>query len=71
MIAIVSTVAKASQLIFGGISKSVGMAQNPARLLNLTAGVVSAGAAAQASDMTGQLILKCTWTLDSHTIQAI
>jgi uncharacterized oligopeptide transporter (OPT) family protein len=51
----VSTVAKASQLVFGGVSKGAGMAEKPAQLLNLAAGVVAAGSAAQASDMTGDL----------------
>ncbi|KAF9460024.1 oligopeptide transporter [Collybia nuda] len=51
----VSTVAKASQLIFGGIGKGTGMAQDPARMFNLSAGVIAAGSAAQASDMTGDL----------------
>lgn len=51
----VSTVAKASQLIFGGIGKGSGLALQPAETLNLAAGVVSAGSAAQASDMTGDL----------------
>jgi hypothetical protein len=51
----VSTVAKASQLIFGGIAKSAGMAVGPAQIFNLSAGVVSAGSAAQATDMTGDL----------------
>lgn len=51
----VSTVAKASQLIFGGISKGAGLAQKPAQSLNMTAGVIAAGSAAQASDMTGDL----------------
>lgn len=51
----VSTVAKASQLIFGGIGKSAGMAVGPAQIFNLSAGVVSAGSAAQATDMTGDL----------------
>jgi len=51
----VSTVAKASQLIFGGISKGAHMAVGPARIFNLSAGVISAGSAAQASDMTGDL----------------
>jgi uncharacterized oligopeptide transporter (OPT) family protein len=51
----VSTVAKASQLIFGGISKGTGMAVADAQMFNLTAGVVSAGSAAQATDMTGDL----------------
>lgn len=51
----VSTVAKASQLIFGGISKASGIEQKPAQTLNMAAGVVAAGSAAQASDMTGDL----------------
>ncbi|KAJ3530211.1 hypothetical protein NMY22_g8666 [Coprinellus aureogranulatus] len=51
----VSTVAKASQLVFGGISKGAGMAQKPAQLLNLAAGVVAAGSAGQSSDMVGDL----------------
>lgn len=51
----VSTVAKASQLVFGAIGKSTGMSSGSAQILNLSAGVVSAGAAAQASDMTGDL----------------
>ncbi len=51
----VSTVAKASQLIFGGIAKGAGLAPGPARVMNLTAGVISAGAAAQSTDMTGDL----------------
>ncbi|KAF8069127.1 oligopeptide transporter, partial [Lyophyllum atratum] len=51
----VSTVAKASQLIFGGIGKASHLATNPARTLNLTAGVIAGGSAAQAADMTGDL----------------
>jgi len=51
----VSTVAKASQLVFGGISKGAHMSLQPAQTLNLTAGVIAAGAAAQSSDMTGDL----------------
>jgi uncharacterized oligopeptide transporter (OPT) family protein len=51
----VSTVAKASQLVFGGVSKGVGMEQRPAQTLNLAAGVIAAGSAAQAADMTGDL----------------
>ena len=51
----ISTVAKASQLIFGGISKGAGLAPKPAQSLNLAAGVIAAGSAAQASDMTGDL----------------
>lgn len=46
---------QASQLIFGGIAKGSGMATNAAMTFNLSAGVVSAGSAAQASDMTGDL----------------
>ncbi|KII87761.1 hypothetical protein PLICRDRAFT_30324 [Plicaturopsis crispa FD-325 SS-3] len=51
----VSTVAKASQLIFGGIGKGAHLNLAQAQTLNLTAGVVAAGSAAQASDMTGDL----------------
>jgi OPT family oligopeptide transporter len=51
----VSTVAKATQLIFGGISKGSHLAAGPAQTLNLTAGVIAAGSAAQATDMTGDL----------------
>jgi len=51
----VTTVAKASQLIFGGISKGAGLAIKPAQTLNLAAGVIAAGSAAQAADMTGDL----------------
>lgn len=51
----VSTIAKASQLVFGGIGKSAGMSLGVSQTFNLTAGFVSAGAAAQASDMTGDL----------------
>ncbi|KAG5633662.1 hypothetical protein H0H81_006176 [Sphagnurus paluster] len=50
----VSTVDKASQLIFSGITKGSGLT-NPARTLNLTAGIIAAGSDAQASDMTGDL----------------
>jgi uncharacterized oligopeptide transporter (OPT) family protein len=51
----VSTVAKGSQLIFGGIGKSIGMNGSATQILNLSAGVVCAGAAGQATDMTGDL----------------
>ncbi|KAF8155992.1 oligopeptide transporter [Crassisporium funariophilum] len=51
----VSTVAKASQLIFGGIAKGSGLAEKPGQMLNLAAGVIAAGSAAQAADMTGDL----------------
>ncbi|OCH86719.1 OPT oligopeptide transporter [Obba rivulosa] len=51
----VTTVAKASQLIFGGIGKASGLTQSTAQIMNLTAGVVASGSAGQASDMTGDL----------------
>ena len=51
----VSTVAKATQLIFGGIAKGKHMAQAPGQRLNLVAGALAGGSAAQASDMTGDL----------------
>ncbi|KAG6895581.1 hypothetical protein C0992_000543, partial [Termitomyces sp. T32_za158] len=51
----VTTVAKASQLIFGGIGKGAHLALNPSQMLNLSAGVITAGSAAQACDMTGDL----------------
>jgi uncharacterized oligopeptide transporter (OPT) family protein len=51
----VSTVAKASQLIFGGISNGAGMAEKPAQTINLVAGVIAAGSAAQSTDMCGDL----------------
>jgi len=51
----VTTVAKASQLIFGGIGKATHMTISNAQIFNLSAGVVAAGSAAQATDMTGDL----------------
>ncbi|PPQ96836.1 hypothetical protein CVT26_006005 [Gymnopilus dilepis] len=51
----VSTVAKASQLVFGGVSKGTHLFGKPAMTLNLTAGVIAGGSAAQAGDMTGDL----------------
>lgn len=51
----VSTVAKASQLIFGGVTKGAGTGLRAAQEINLVAGIVAAGSAAQASDMTGDL----------------
>ncbi|KAI0633640.1 OPT oligopeptide transporter [Trametes polyzona] len=51
----VTAVAKASQLVFGGISKGAGLAQSPAQTVNLTAGIIAAGSAAQSTDMTGDL----------------
>ena len=46
---------QASQLIFGGIGKGAHLGQNAAQIMNLTAGVISAGSAAQSTDMTGDL----------------
>ncbi|KAL5640760.1 hypothetical protein ACGC1H_001300 [Rhizoctonia solani] len=51
----VSTVAKASQLIFGGVTKGTGAQIKPAQEINLVAGIVAAGSAAQACDMVGDL----------------
>ncbi|KAF8761685.1 OPT oligopeptide transporter protein [Rhizoctonia solani] len=51
----VSTVAKASQLIFGGVTKGTGAELKPAQEINLVAGIIAAGSAAQACDMTGDL----------------
>lgn len=51
----VSTVAKASQLIFGGIGKGQHLSVTRGETINLVAGVLSGGSAAQASDMTGDL----------------
>ncbi|KAK1226738.1 hypothetical protein PQX77_010283 [Marasmius sp. AFHP31] len=49
------TVAKASQLVFGGIAKGQGMAVAPAQMFNLTAGTIASGSAGQSVDMTGDL----------------
>ncbi|RPD63758.1 OPT oligopeptide transporter [Lentinus tigrinus ALCF2SS1-6] len=51
----VTAVAKASQLIFGGIGKGAHLAIKPAETVNLTAGIIAAGSAAQSTDMTGDL----------------
>ncbi|KIO17519.1 hypothetical protein M407DRAFT_228119 [Tulasnella calospora MUT 4182] len=51
----ISTVAKASQLIFGGIAKGQHLAQIDGMRLNLIGGIVAGGAAAQSTDMTGDL----------------
>ena len=42
-------------MVFGGITKGSHLALKPSQLLNLSAGAVAAGSAAQASDMTGDL----------------
>ena len=44
---------QASQLIFGGIGKGAHLAIKPAETVNLTAGIIAAGSAAQSTDMTG------------------
>ncbi|KAG7095440.1 hypothetical protein E1B28_006189 [Marasmius oreades] len=49
------TVAKASQLVFGGIAKGQAMSIGSARMFNLTAGTIASGSAGQSSDMTGDL----------------
>ncbi|KAG8900722.1 hypothetical protein FRB99_005795 [Tulasnella sp. 403] len=51
----ISTVAKASQLIFGGVSKGQHLAEIPAQRINLIGGLVAGGAAAQSTDMCGDL----------------
>jgi uncharacterized oligopeptide transporter (OPT) family protein len=57
----VGTIAKASQLVFGGVAKGTGDALKPAQTLNLLGGTIAAGTAAQATDMTGDL--KTGWLL--------
>jgi len=51
----ISTVAKVSQLVFGGVAKGAGTPTSQAQLLNLVGGAVAGGAAAQSTDMTGDL----------------
>ena len=51
----ITVVAKASQIVFGGVSKGVGEGQTFAQRVNLVAGSVTGGAAGQAVDMTGDL----------------
>jgi OPT family oligopeptide transporter len=51
----VTAVAKASQLVFGGVTKGAGVSLAKAQTINLTAGVVAAGCAGQGTDMTGDL----------------
>ncbi|KAI0717205.1 OPT oligopeptide transporter protein-domain-containing protein [Cerioporus squamosus] len=52
----VTAVAKASQLVFGGIGKGAHLAIKPAETVNLTAGIIAAGSAAQSTDMTGNYL---------------
>lgn len=51
----VSTCAKASQLVFGGVTQGQGIHGKTALTVNMTSGIVSAGAAAQSVDMLGDL----------------
>ena len=51
----VSACAKASQLVFGGIGKGQNYSGPKGETINLVAGVIAAGSAAQSSDMTGDL----------------
>ena len=51
----ISTVAKAFQLIFNGITKATGLPIKSAQTLNLAGGVILGGAAGQGADMTGDL----------------
>ena len=51
----ITVVAKASQIVFGGVSKGGGEGQAFAQRVNLVAGSVTGGAAGQAVDMTGDL----------------
>jgi len=51
----VSTCAKSSQLVFGGVTQGQGIHGNQALTINMTAGIVAGGAAAQSVDMLGDL----------------
>jgi uncharacterized oligopeptide transporter (OPT) family protein len=51
----VGTVSKASQLIFGGVTQGEGIYGGAAQKINLIAGVVTGGAAAQSVDLLGDL----------------
>lgn len=51
----ISTIAKASQLVFGGVSKGSDYQLAEAQRLNLVGGAIAGGSAAQAVDMTGDL----------------
>jgi OPT family oligopeptide transporter len=51
----ISTVAKASQLVFGGVAKGSHISVTEGRSLNLVGGLIAGGAAAQSTDMTGDL----------------
>ncbi|POS73234.1 oligopeptide transporter [Diaporthe helianthi] len=51
----VSTCAKSSQLVFGGVTQGQGHYGELAQRVNMTGGIVAAGAAAQSVDMLGDL----------------
>lgn len=51
----VSTCAKSSQLVFGGVTQGQGIHGTVAERINMTGGIVAAGAAAQSVDMLGDL----------------
>jgi uncharacterized oligopeptide transporter (OPT) family protein len=51
----VSTCAKSSQLVFGGVTQGQGHHGELAQRVNMTGGIVAAGAAAQSVDMLGDL----------------
>lgn len=51
----VSTCAKSSQLVFGGVTQGQGHHGEAAQRINMTGGIVAAGAAAQSVDMLGDL----------------
>lgn len=51
----VSTCAKSSQLVLGGVTQGQGIHGVHAQRINMTGGIVSAGAAAQSVDMLGDL----------------
>lgn len=51
----VSTCAKSSQLVFGGVTQGQGHHGELAQRINMTGGIVAAGAAAQSVDMLGDL----------------
>ncbi|CZT00208.1 related to permeases-unknown function [Rhynchosporium agropyri] len=51
----VSTCAKSSQLVFGGVTQGQGTHGNQALTINMTSGIVAGGAAAQSVDMLGDL----------------
>lgn len=51
----VSTCAKSSQLVFGGVTQGQGHYGEAAQRINMTGGIVAAGAAAQSVDMLGDL----------------